>query len=88
MALKEEPMPLQKSHISQLGASSENEKTQPMASCFPCPDGAPCSEMYDFHMGMGSCYSHEASTAEIKFFQHHTEYTSAHFMWMSNIFAS
>ena len=26
-------------------------------SCFPGPDNAPRWEMYDFHMGMGSCYN-------------------------------
>ncbi len=32
------------------------ESTWTAASCFQGPDDAPCWEMCDFRMGMGSCY--------------------------------
>ncbi len=43
MGWNQEPMPIQKSHMLQ-------------AECFPAPDDEPLWEMYNFCMGMGSCY--------------------------------
>ncbi len=54
-------MPVQKSHISRRGASSVkwmilNWIEWAWDECFPGCDDAPCWEMCDSHMGMGSCF--------------------------------
>ena len=52
-------MPAWKSHITQWGTSSGPGKYSTLGLVLPRPwyDDAPCWEMCDFCMGMGSCYS-------------------------------
>ena len=52
--IKQEPMPMQKSHISQLGASSEPGKYLACGLVLPGTDDAPHEEMCDFCTG-GLC---------------------------------